>query len=244
MKEIVKKMFTIEVIDDEETSKKDNRNTQRDHVMRGSPNNTMNTLSSNTTYHDTPLDEMKTPSTSPSIEHVTESVTRDLRSDVTDVAERDTSCDSVTDNFPTILSNRQIYENIDNIPRPSYWLPETEPDEEKKEEEIDDFEYLGMLDDGYLLSLFAEEEEQDDSVPDLTEEVTQCQVPPHSDITETGSEQEPDNTPLDRVTATDEVSERRSNPPRLAKQGVSYCEDSGELEEILQSEYCKFGLTR
>ena len=87
-----------------------------------------------------------------------------------------------------------------------------------------------------------DDEEQDNSVPDPTEEVTECQVHPQSDITETGSEQEPDITPLDRVSATDEVSERRSNPPRLAKQGVSYCEDSGELEEILQSEYCKFGL--
>ena len=58
------------------------------------------------------------------------------------------------------------------------------------------------------------------------------------------TEEEMDEETLEETTSTPTVSDnRRKNPARKARQGVSYCENRNELEDILQSEFCKSGLT-
>ena len=159
--------------------------------------------------------------------------------------------------FTNVLSNQELYDKCDKISRPSNWLPETVPKKEK-EQEIDDFEYLGNLDDGYLLSLFEEE----DKIPLCTDVETSSEVnntcTVNQAVEQAGSSNtstlgqklngtstdELEFTPLplnDTDTSTSEVNNsRRYNPPRRAKDGVEYCENNDYLEEVLQSEYCKF----
>ena len=201
------------------------------------PESDNNLPSCSGTHNDTELSDMVTPDKSSSSYH--KSITNNVRisdtSGVTSTTEANTSSSSVTQTkkFPTILSNREVYENIDNIPRPSYWLPETEP--EKKEEEIDDFEYLGMLDDGYLLSLFDEDKETEE-IQNTTQ--TQNSVP--TVTTDERDDIQEDFSKTELEAAAGKVSKnRRSNPPRVAKEGVTYCDDNDNLEEVLQSEYCK-----
>ena len=155
----------------------------------------------------------------------------------------------------TVLSNQELYDKCDKISRPSNWLPETVPEKEK-EQEIDDFEYLGNLDDRYLLSLFEEEK-----IPFCTDVETSSEVnntvTVNKVVEQAGSStnstsgqklngtstDEKDFSPLtlnDTNTSTSEVNNsRRYNPPRRAKDGVEYSEDNDYLEEFLQSEYCK-----
>ena len=201
------------------------------------PESDKNLPSCSGTHNDTELSDMVTPDKSSSSYH--KSITNNVRisdtSGVTTTTEVNTSSSSVTQTqkLPTILSNREVYENIDNIPRPSYWLPETEP--EKKEEEIDDFEYLGMLDDGYLLSLFDEDKETEE-IPNTKQ--TQNSVPTDT-ITECDNIKEGFSKTKLEAAAGKASKNRRSNPPRVAKEGVTYRDDYDNLEEVLQSDYCK-----
>ena len=202
------------------------------------PESDENMPSCSGTHNNTELSDMVTPDKSSSSYH--KSITNNVRisdtSGVTTTTEANTSSSSVTQTkkLPTILSNREVYENIDNIPRPSYWLPETEP-EKKEEEEIDDFEYLGMLDDGYLLSLFDEDKETEE-IPNTTQ--TQNSVPTVTTAERDNIQEDFSKTEL--VAAAGKASKnRRSNPPRVAKEGVTYRDDNDNLEEVLQSEYCK-----
>ena len=161
--------------------------------------------------------------------------------------------------LPTVSSNQELYDKSDKISRPSYWLPKTVPEKEK-EQEIDDFEYLGNLDDGYLLSLFEEEEEDKipscidvETISEVNNTVTVNQVVEQAGSSNTAtpgqkliefSTDELEFTSLtlnDTTTSTSEVNNsRRYNPPRRAKDGVEYCENNDYLEDVLQSEYCKF----
>ena len=83
----MRKMGTIEVLDDEETDKKE---------------------SSNAAHFNTLLNVMKTPSTSSPADHVTENTTRDATRDA--ISDNVTVCNTSTntEKLPTILSNRQI----------------------------------------------------------------------------------------------------------------------------------------
>ena len=201
------------------------------------PKSDNNLPSCSGTHNNTELSDMVTPDKSSSSYH--KSITNNVRisdtSGVTSTTEANTSSSSVTQTkkLPTILSNREVYENIDNIPRPSYWLPETEP--EKKEEEIDDFEYLGMLDDGYLLSLFDEDKETEE-IQNTTQ--TQNSVPTDTTAERDNIQEDFSKTELEAA-AGKASKNRRSNPPRVAKEGVTYRDDNDNLEEVLQSEYCK-----
>ena len=161
--------------------------------------------------------------------------------------------------LPTVSSNQELYDKSDKISRPSNWLPETVPEKEK-EQEIDDFEYLGNLDDGYLLSLFEEEEEDKilsctdvETISEVNNTVTVNQVVEQAESSNTATprqkliefstdELEFTSIPLNNATtSTSEVNNsRRYNPPRRAKDGVEYCENNDYLEDVLQSEYCKF----
>ena len=163
-----------------------------------------------------------------------------------------------TEKLTSVSSNQEFYDKSDKISRPSNWLPETVLEKEK-EQEIDDFEYLGNLDDGYLLSLFEEEEE--DKIPSCTDVETISEVnntvTVNQDVEQAGysnaltprqklneiSTDEVEFTHLSLNSATTSTSEvnnsRRYNPPRRAKDGVEYCENNDYLEDVLQSEYCK-----
>ena len=160
----------------------------------------------------------------------------------------------------TVSSDQELYDKSDKISRPSNGLPSETVLEKDKEQEIDDFEYLGSLDDGYLLSLFEEEEE--DKIPSCTDvetisevnnTVTVNQVVEQAGSSNTStsgqklnefSTDELELTSLtlnDTTTSTSEVNNsRRYNPPRRAKDGVEYCENNDYLEEVLQSEYCMY----
>ena len=163
-----------------------------------------------------------------------------------------------TEKLTTVSSNQELYDKSDKTSRPSNKLPETVPEKEK-EQEIDDFEYLGNLDDGYLLSLFEEEEDKIPSCTDVetisevNNTVTVNQVVEQAGSSNTATpgqklnEMPPDEievTPLplnSTSTSTSEITNsRRYNPPRRAKDGVEYCENNDYLEDVLQSEYCKF----
>ena len=161
--------------------------------------------------------------------------------------------------LPTVSSNQELYDKSDKISRPSNWLPKTVPEKEK-EQEIDDFEYLGNLDDGYLLSLFEEEEEDKmlsctdvETISEVNNTVIVNQVVEQAGSSNTATpgqkliefstdELEFTSLPLNNATtSTSEVkNSRRYNPPRRAKDGVEYCENNDYLEDVLQSEYCKF----
>ena len=162
--------------------------------------------------------------------------------------------------LPPVSSNQQLHDKSDKTSRPSNKLPETVPEKEK-EQEIDDFEYLGNLDDGYLLSLFEEDEEEDkipsstdvETISEVNNTVTVNQVVEQARSSNTATPRQklngmpPDEieiTPLPFNSATTSTSEvnnsRRYNPPRRAKDGVEYCENNDYLEDVLQSEYCKF----
>ena len=123
------------------------------------------------------------------------------------------------------------------------------------EQEIDDFEYLGNLDDGYLLSLFEEEKITSctdvETSSEVNSTVTVNQVVEQAGSSNTSisehklngtSTDELEFTPLplnDTDRSTSEVNNsRRYNPPRRAKDGVEYCENNDYLEDVLQSEYC------
>ena len=233
MKEVLKDMDRITVLDDDNDDTKGGANKSNIPHTKGSvgtPDFVDNIPSCSNARDNTEL--MVTPNTSTSSYHdIVTNKSDNVRSgdtpNVTTTTESNISSSSVTQTkkLPTILSNREIYENIDNIPRPSYWLPETEPD--KKEEEIDDFEYLGMLDDGYLLSLFDEDKEEPSS-----EEPTQTPAHTEDIVTQEGEV----GSTVQQTAAEDK---RRSNPPRRAKEGVVYRDDYNQLEEVLQSEYCE-----
>ena len=162
-----------------------------------------------------------------------------------------------TEKLTIVSSNQELYDKSDKTSRPSNKLPETVPGEEK-EQEIDDFEYLGNLDDGYLLSLFEEEEDKIPSCTDVetisevNNTVTANQVVEQAGSSNTSNSEpkiietytdEEEVSPLPLNNATTSISEvnnsRRYNPPRRAKDGVEYCENNDYLEEVLQSEYCK-----
>ena len=163
-----------------------------------------------------------------------------------------------TEKLTIVSSNQELYDKSDKTSRPSNKLPETVPGKEK-EQEIDDFEYLGNLDDGYLLSLFEEEEDKIPSstdvetISEVNDTVTVNQVvekarsrsntvtPGQKSNESSIDELEFTPLPLKYDTATSEVNNsRRYNPPRRAKDGVEYCENNDYLEDVLQSEYCKF----
>ncbi|XP_063688670.1 histone-lysine N-methyltransferase PRDM9-like [Bolinopsis microptera] len=239
VKEVLKDMDRITVLDNDVDHTKSSTNKsnipQSKEYARTTPEPNDNLPSCSGTHNDTERSDMVTPDKSSSSYHKseTDNVIIDNTSGVT--TESDTSSSSVTQTkkLPTILSNREVYENIDNIPRPSYWLPESEPDSEKKEEEIDDFEYLGMLDDGYLLSLFDEDKESEE-MPNTAQ--THISVP--TEMTAARDNIQEDFSKTEVEAAAGKASKnRRSNPPRVAKEGVTYCDDNDNLEEVLQSEY-------
>ena len=117
---------------------------------------------------------------------------------------------------------------------------DVEPDEisdKVENKEIDDFEYLGMLDDDYLLSLFDEDNHKNaENVSESAEEPLDSTVTEEVPIQLEGNNSlsDPDED------VTELPANTRSNPPRRAKQGITYCEDENNLEDLLQSEYCKF----
>ena len=250
MKEVLKDMNRITVLDDDDTEVKGSTNYST--IPRTDGKVTSHLDANQPSCSDIELTDRKTPSTSSSSHQNSETNKSDdvKTGDTTGVRNligSDISSSSVTQTkkLPTILSNREVYENIDNIPRPSYWLPETEPDSEKKEEEIDDFEYLGMLDDGYLLSLFDEDKEDDNAELVCSEKVTETEALASVSQTDNTSgtdkitRDEDFTTPVTQAAAGEVSKNRRSNPPRLAKEGVIYRDDIEDLEEVLQSEYCK-----
>ena len=245
MKEVLKDMNRITVLDDDDTEVKGSTNYST--IPRTDGRIVTSHLDANQpSCSDIELSDRKTPSTSSSSHQNSETNKSDdvKTGDPTGVRNLVGSV-TQTKKLPTILSNREVYENIDNIPRPSYWLPETEPDSEKKEEEIDDFEYLGMLDDGYLLSLFDEDKEDDNAELVCSEKVTETQTlatvsqTDNTSGTEKITRDEDFTTPVTQAAAGEVSQNRRSNPPRLAKEGVIYRDDIEDLEEVLQSEYCK-----
>ena len=244
-------MNRITVLDDEDTEVKGSTNYST--IPRTEERIVTSHLDVNKpSCSDIELSDRETPTTSRSSHQNSETNKSDdvKTSDTTGVRNligSDISSSSVaqTKKLPTILSNREVYENIDNIPRPSYWLPESEPDSEKKEEEIDDFEYLGMLDDGYLLSLFDEDKEDMNAKVVCSEKVTETHALTSNSQTDNtcGTDKitrdEDFTTPVLQAAAGEVSKNRRSNPPRLAKEGVIYRDDIEDLEEVLQSEYCK-----
>ena len=241
MKQVMDDMMRIEVIDEsdeEEGGCSDNVTTPNRGDIKTPERVEDNTPSCSGEQYHTPTDNTVTPPG-------TNQNAGDMSVSTRDVV---TPCDTIStqsvtqpDKLPSVLSSRELYENFDKIPRPSYWVPETIPETEK-EEEVDDFEYLGTLDDGYLLSLFEEGEE--DTVTVSTGTDTQCTVLPDCTVTQTTGREEDTTMLSPPVPATPVLCTlRRSNPPRAAKLGVVYTEDTDNLEEILQSEYCKFLLS-
>ena len=276
----MRRLCTLEVIDDEINNRDEisNSKTAPNRDVTTTPESSFKSPDpSETVQHSSLVDVFKTTCNSTSTHNVTEAeVTRNVTTNVTPVTN---SCsDTTTEKLPTIVSNRQAYENIDKIPVP-FWFVDKEKIREKtgdQKEEMDDFEYLGTLDDDYLLSLFSEEEEEErqyqpvcaqvsdeqdlshdfsekrgsveentTSTPTVAdrssvEEESECPVPSNSStVTDSVLEKEDEISPQP---VPDNTLHRRYNPPRLAKQGVTYCHDSSELEDILQSEYCKFCL--
>ena len=75
-----------------------------------------------------------------------------------------------------------------------------------------------------MVSSDDEDEVQDEGLGDETDDLEDNLAP---------------STPASPI--ADSTTNRRTNPPRRAKEGVSYHEDNCELESLLQSEYCKSG---
>ena len=92
-----------------------------------------------------------------------------------------------------------------------------------------------MLDDGYLLSLFDEDKETEE-IQNTTQ--TQNSVPTDTTAERDNIQEDFSKTELEAA-AGKASKNRRSNPPRVAKEGVTYRDDNDNLEEVLQSEYCK-----
>ena len=229
----MRRLCTLEVIDDEVNNreKTSNSETTPNRDVATTPESAVKYTEFRKTVQQSGLvDGFRTPCNSSSTDHVTEAEV--TATNIT--TSSNSSSDTATEKFPTMLSNKQAYENMDKIPVPSWFTDKDKNREETgdQEEEMDDFDYLGTLDDDYLLSLFsdedqsacAEESELQQTFPDLCEK---------SDYLE-------DNIVPTTPPVADSVPSRRTNPPRSAKQGVNYCEDNNELENILQSEYCKF----
>lgn len=235
MKQVMDDMMRIEVIDEsdeEEGGCSDNVTTPNRGDIKTPERVEDNTPSCSGEQYHTPTDNTVTPPGTDQNAGDMSVSTRDVVSPCDTI-----STQSVTqpDKLPSILSSRELYENFDKIPRPSYWVPETVPESEKKE--VDDFEYLGMLDDGYLLSLF-EEEEEDTATLSIGAD-TQSAVADSTVRQTTGSGEDTTVLPLPAPATSDLSTQRRNNPPRAAKLGVVYTEDTDNLEEILQSEYCE-----
>ncbi len=139
--------------------------------------------------------------------------------------------------YPTMYSASSrgtLYDNFDvedTAPRDDHIrtiqdTTQPAPADNKAIEEVDDFDYLGTLDDSYLLSLF-DEDKDDNTTPDTTPDIpTQLPavVPSHSSNT--------DSAVLECSVV------RRVKLPRSAKLGVTYTEDNEE--EDITDNYCKF----
>ena len=231
----MRRLCTLEVIDDEVNNKeaKNNSETTPNRDVTSTPESSSQSPDPSVTLQQSGLvDTYTTPCNSTSIDHVTEAeeATHNIETTTTTPSitpAAQSSSDTVTEKLPTILSNRQAYGNIDKIPVPS-WFKDKEKNQEEngnQEEEMDDFDFLGTLSDSYLLSLFSEKEEEKKRQPD-------------SDKTDSVEENIATTPP-----AAESNLHRRTNPPRQAKKGVSYCEDNNQLEDILQSEYCKSAFT-
>ena len=130
----------------------------------------------------------------------------------------------------------------------------------------DDFDYLGILDDNYLLNLFKEEDEQSKehstnvTSNNFSDNIANNYYPFDADVPEvkddscnSGTEMAIRNSDINK-TETNEFSGKlpgcheidcenniegtRLNPPRIAKIGISYNEADGEEEDI--GAYCTY----
>ena len=130
----MRRLCTLVVIDDEIKNREEtcNSETTPNRDVPTTPESVVKTPElSDGQQQDCLVDEFRTPCNNTSKDHVTE--TEDLTHNVTAIVTSDTKSDTATEMLK--------------------WT--------QQEEEMDDFDYLGTLDDNYLLSLFSEEEEKE-----------------------------------------------------------------------------------